>query len=411
MDECRLCGKQKELQNSHVIPNFVIKWMKKSGPTPFLRRAVEPDTRIQNYHEKLLCRDCEQIFSPYEGKFASNIFYPHVRSEKKEFEYGEWLYRFVLSVSWRLMESKLAVWQDSDHSKTDIVEQRLETWRQILLEEKPISEDPSNHHVCFLDELDLSVSDPEGPANFEIYIQRNIDGTSIYDDNEIHVFFKFPKILFFSTIDPIVPGGFTRTEIEADGGKIEQPQELGGKWGDFLYGRIEKMSDVGMSESEREKVENRIKRNPEKFLESDFLDAKVAEMRRQYAEHDLMNYLDVEECPVCYTNHRVVESLPDKPLTATYVEKLDDQLPYAKATFPPEDEVVDSIPTNITDNLIMSTESSTRILQYMMEEGWVVGEEIEHHGEIEPEEVGEQAWKHYNEEFQQWIVNKHGKEE
>lgn len=411
MNECRLCREQKELQNSHVIPNFIIKWMKKSGPTPFLRRAVEPDTRIQNYHEKLLCRECEQIFSPYEGKFASKVFYPHVRGEKEEFKYGEWLHRFVLSVSWRLMESKLAVWQDSDHSKIGVVKQRLEMWRQMLLEEKPLSEDPSNHHIFFLDELELAESDPDGPENFEIYMQRNIDGTSVYDDNEIHVFFKFPKVLFFSTIDPVNPGGFTRTEIDPDGGKIEQPQELGGKWGDFLYGRIEKMSDVDLSESEREKVEDRIKENPEKFLKSDFLDAQVAEMRRQYAEHDLTEYLDVEECPVCYTNHRVVESLPDKPLTKSYVEKLDDQLPYAEATFPPEDKVVDAIPANITDNLIISTEASTKILQYMMEYGWVVGEEIEHYGEAEPEEVGKQAWNHYNEEFQEWIISKHGKEE
>jgi len=278
-----------------------------------------------------------------------------------------------------------------------------------LLEEKPLSKDPSNHHIFFLDELDLAESDPDGPKNFEIYMQRNIDGTSVYDDDEIHVFFKFPKVLFFSTIDPVNPGGFTKTEIVSDGGKIEQPQELGGKWGDFLYGRIEKMSDVDMSESEREKVEDRIKENPEKFLKSDFLDAQVSEMRRQYAEHDLTDYLDVEECPVCYTNHRVVESLPDKPLTKSYVGKLDDQLPYAEATFPPEDKVVDAIPANITDNLIISTESSTKILQYMMEYGWVVGEEIEHYGEAEPEEVGKQAWKHYNEEFQEWIISKHGK--
>lgn len=411
MNRCRLCREEKNLQNSHIIPNFVIKWMKKSGPTPFLRRAVEPATRMQNYHEELLCRDCEQILSPFEGKFASKVFYPHVRGEKQKFEYDEWLYRFVLSVSWRMMESKLAVWQDSDHSKKQVVEERLETWRQILLEEKPLSEDPSNHHIFFLDVLDLAKSDSEAPENFELYMQRNIDGTSVYDDDEIHVYFKFPKILFFSTIDPVNPGGLEDTEIEANDDVIGPPQKLGEKWGTFLNGRVDKIAQVEMSESEREKVEKRIKENPEKFFESDFLDAQIAEMRRQYADHDLTEYLDVRECPVCYTNHRMVESLPDKPLTKSYVEKLDDQLLYVRGTFPPECEVVDEVPTHITDNLIISTESSTRIIQYHVDCGWVVGEVIEHPEDVEPEEVGQQAWEHYDAEFREWILEKFGKAE
>ncbi len=411
MEVCRLCREEKDLQDSHVIPSFVIKWMKKSGPTPFLRKAVEPNSRMQDYHEELLCSECEQILSEWETKFANYAFYPHIRDQKEEFEYDEWLYRFVLSVSWRLMESRLAVWQNSEHSKTQVVEKRLETWRQILLEEKPLSKDPSNHHIFFLDELDLAKSDPEGPENFEVYMQRNIDGTSVYDDDEIHVFFKFPKIVFFSTIDPVNPGDLIGTEINPDGGVIDQPQELGEKWGTFLYGRIEKMSDIQMSESEREKVEERIKENPEEFLESDFLDAKIAEMRRQYAEHDLTDYLDVDECPVCFTNHRVVDSLPDKPLTKSYVEKLDDQLPYVKGTFPPEGEVVDEVPTHITDNLIISTGSSTRIIQYLVDCGWVVGEEIDHPEDVEPNEVGQQAWQHYDAEFREWILEKFEKAE
>lgn len=410
MDECRLCLQQRELQNSHVIPSFVLRWMKKTGPTPFLRKAVEPDTRIQDYHEKLLCDDCEQIFSEYEGKFASYVFYPHVRGEKETFDHSEWLYRFVLSVSWRLMESKLAVWQGFDHPKKSVVEERLETWRQILLGEKPLSEDPSNHHIIFLNKLDLTESDPSAPENFEIYMQRDIDGTSVYSDDDFHVFFKFPKIVFFSTIDPVNPDGFTATQISSDGGTIKQHQELGDKWDRFLVGRVEKMGEVGMSEDERQKVEERIKENPEELLESDFLDAQISEMRRQFAEHNLVDYLDESECPVCHTNHRVVESLPEMPLTEAYVERLDERLPYVRGTFPPEDEVADYIPTSITDNLIISTENSTRILQFMIEHGWVVAEEIEDHGEMKPEEVGEQAWRHYNEEFRDWILMKHGKE-
>ena len=252
MGECRLCGETRELQNSHIIPRFVIRWMKKTGATPFLRKAVDPDTRIQDHHEKLLCEDCEQIFSDWEGKFTARVFYPHVRSQKDEFEYDEWLYKFVLSVSWRLLVSELAVWHENEHFKNEVVEERLETWEEILLGEKSVSEDSSQHHIFFAGELDLVSSDPEAPEGFELYMQRNLDGTSVYGEDHIHTYFKFPRILFFSTITPSDPGGFTGTRIE-EIGVIEQPQELGELWGSFLFGRAERFGQVSMSESEKER--------------------------------------------------------------------------------------------------------------------------------------------------------------
>jgi hypothetical protein len=312
---------------------------------------VDPNTRIQDYHEKMLCEECEQIFSDWEGKFASHVFYPHVRNRPNRFEYEEWLYRFVLSVSWRLLVSDMAAWHEFERSKINIIEERLEIWRQVLIDEKPLSEDPSSHHIFFVDELDLVTSNPEAPHNYEIYMQRNLDGTSVFGDNDIHAYFKFPKMLFFSTISPSNPDGFTGTEIEEEG-VIEPPQELGPKWGEFLYGRIEKASQVSMSDHERKKVEDRILEDPEQYLESDFLEAEVAEMRRQWAEHDLLDHLDEDECSVCSTNHRVVESLPKLPLTKAKVEHLDQDLPFARATFPREKEVIDEIPTNVTDVLV-----------------------------------------------------------
>ncbi len=408
MDECALCGETKDLRDSHIIPRFVIKWMKKTGATPFLRKAADPNSRFQDYHEELLCDDCEQIFSDFEREFAGNVFYPHVRGEKDEFEYGDWLYKFVLSISWRLLVSDLAAWQDYNQIKKESIIDIEELWRNILLGKTSISSDPSTHHILFLDELDLSKSDPKAPDNFEIYMQRAVDGTSVSSTSEVHVYFKFPKILFFSCILPPTSENLKNTEIREEG-TIRQPQEIGPKWGDFLFDRIDKYSDPSMSESEHEKVRERIKKNPEKFLESETLNAHIAEMRRKWAEHDLVEYLDMDTCPVCYTNHRVIESIPKLPLTPSCVESIDDKVPYAKATFPREGEVKESIPTNVTDTLIVSTEESTMILQFFMDYGWIVGEEINHHDGVEPEEVGKVAWEQYSEEFHEWMQEKHGK--
>lgn len=407
MNKCKLCGKSGELQNSHIIPRFVIRWLKKTGPTPFLRRVVDPNTRIQDYYEKLLCKDCEQIFSDWEGKFAAQVFYPHVRDQKKEFDYGAWLYKFILSVSWRLMVSEMAVWHEEDHHKNEAVKERLETWEEVLLGEKSISEDPSRHHIFFLEETDLVKSDPEAPEGFELYMQRNLDGTSVYGENQIHTYFKFPRIIFFSTITPSDPGGFSGTQVKQEG-VIGPPQELGEQWGSFLMQRAEKFGQVSMSGSEKEKVQDRILEDPERFFESDYFEAQLAEMQRQYAEHDLLDYLDVEECPVCFTNHRVINSLPKKPLTKSEVEKLDEEFPFARGTFPNPDDVVDDIPTNVTDVLVLSTEDSTSILQFYVDHGWIVGEEREHPDSIEPEEFGLAAWEKYSEDFHRQMKDRFG---
>jgi hypothetical protein len=96
-------------------------------------------------------------------------------------------------------------------------------------------------------------------------------------------------------------------------------------------------------------------------------------------------------------------------LTKSAVEKLDEQLPFVRGTFPNPDEVVDEIPTNITDVLVISTEDSTRILQFYVDHGWIVGEEREHPEEVEPEEFGRAAWEKYSEDFHRQMRQRFGR--
>jgi hypothetical protein len=45
---CALCGENKKLRMSHIIPNFVFKWMKETSATGFLRSAENPKKRLQD---------------------------------------------------------------------------------------------------------------------------------------------------------------------------------------------------------------------------------------------------------------------------------------------------------------------------------------------------------------------------
>lgn len=108
---CRLCDKEKELQNSHIIPEFVYKQLYdnkgrfhvlstlKQKPRPLEQKGIR---------EKLLCKDCEQQLSIYE-KYAREIL---MGGESFQFERHGKLIRlsdlnyhkfklFLLSILWR----------------------------------------------------------------------------------------------------------------------------------------------------------------------------------------------------------------------------------------------------------------------------------------------------------------------
>lgn len=110
MTLCRLCQQDRPLRDSHIIPRFVSKWLLDSTPTRGLRDLKTPNRRRQDVPTlPFLCAGCEQIFSPWEGKFAAGVFLPFHRNEAKACGYNEWGLKFASSVVWRVLtESALA---------------------------------------------------------------------------------------------------------------------------------------------------------------------------------------------------------------------------------------------------------------------------------------------------------------
>ena len=74
--KCFLCLENRKLSNSHIVPDFIFK---KLQGTDREFHALYTDGRAkQTFHrtfsQKLLCSDCENLFSCWEG-YASQIFY------------------------------------------------------------------------------------------------------------------------------------------------------------------------------------------------------------------------------------------------------------------------------------------------------------------------------------------------
>ena len=399
-EECRLCGEEADLQNSHVIPRFVIRWIKNTSATSLLRGAEDPDTRIQDYHEKMLCEDCEQSFSDYERMFATNIFYPYLNDETAEFEYDEYLKKFIISISWRLIVSKLTDLNNLKKHHREALEDAEEIWRDILNDDLSLRSDPYSHHVIFLDDVVADDAPEDIPDKWEFYINRSTDGTPVINAVTA-MYFKFPYILFFSCVQPPTTTELKDTQVE-DSGEIGPPQEIGAKWGTFIRHRAERVTEHDISDSEQEKITEHMLENPQQALESNSMETYGKQLKRQIVNHDPLDYLN-EECPVCYTEHQVVEFLPKRPLRQSEIERMDKKNKLVKAVYMRDELAVEGEPEDATPTFVLTTTDFTRIITLFNNVGWVVEREVENPEDADPKVIGKRAWEGTLEEYKNWV--------
>lgn len=108
---CKLCLQDRKLRNSHVIPEFFYKpgYDEKHRINVLSTIPTEKNQYAQKgIREKLLCDNCEQIFSPWE-KYVREVFYGGVEKriyhdrEKVILQYLDYtsFKLFQLSVLWR----------------------------------------------------------------------------------------------------------------------------------------------------------------------------------------------------------------------------------------------------------------------------------------------------------------------
>ena len=75
--KCKLCGKENsELQASHIIPEFIYKPVY-DGKHRYIDFTEDPRTGVhfvqKGVRENLLCHDCEELLSKYEGELRNFI--------------------------------------------------------------------------------------------------------------------------------------------------------------------------------------------------------------------------------------------------------------------------------------------------------------------------------------------------
>lgn len=398
--KCRLCGREADLLNSHIIPRFVIRWIKKTSATGFLRGAEDPDTRIQDYHEELLCENCEMVFSDFEREFASNIFYPHVNKDTATFKYEEWLQKFVMSVSWRLIVSELSEVDEMEPYHRDAIYDAEEIWRDILNGDLSLDADPFTHHIFFLDDVVPDETAEDLPDKWEFYINRGIDGTPV-TGNRTGIYFKFPQIICISCIQPPEDSELKDTKIEQTG-EIAPPQKMGPDWGTFLVNRAKKATSRDVSESEQEKIKERMFDDLERVAESESLNTHIKRKERELANHNPLDYLN-EDCPTCHIRHDLVEFLPLRPLKREEIERMDDKNEFAEGIYMEGELAIGGVSEDAAPTLVLSTVDWTKVISLYTDVGWVVESQIDHPEDGNPKEIGQRVAEEKGQMYTEWV--------
>ncbi|PHQ44027.1 hypothetical protein Z052_00915 [Halorubrum sp. C191] len=340
------------------------------------------------------------VFSDFEREFASNIFYPHINKYEATFEYEEWLQKFVMSVSWRLIVSELSEVDGMEPYHRSAFYDAEEIWREILTGNLSLSSDPFSHHIFFLNDVVPDETAEDLPDKWEFYINRGIDGTPILG-KQTAIYFKFPQIICISCIQPPEDPEIKDTKIEQTG-EIGPPQEIGPDWGTFLVNRAEKVTSRDVSESEQKKIKDRMLDDLERVAESESFETYIKKKERELANHNPLDYLN-EACPICHIRHDLVEFLPLRPLMREEIERMDDKNEFVEGIYMQGELAIDGVSEDAVPTFILSTADWTKIVSLYTDVGWVVENHIDHPEDTTPREIGQRATEEKKKMYTEWV--------
>lgn len=252
---CALCQKEPAIKNSHIVPKFVTDWLKETGGR--IRNASNPNRRIQDGLKiPLLCLQCENAFSLWEGSFKQQVFDPiHSAAPQlhSHIEYGKWLLKFSVSVCWRVLKSS-AIENDLDHL-TDIqrigANKALSIWEEFLSGQIP-NPGQFEQHLIVLDGNRLYYGPDISPYLYR-YMLRSVDAGVFCNDRWAVVYAKLGHIIICSRLQKEKCECWDRTKIHVNRGVLK-PNEfsLPDNLAALINIRANKGLDVSQQLSERQ---------------------------------------------------------------------------------------------------------------------------------------------------------------
>lgn len=180
--KCKLCGKNCDLCSSHIVPKYIIKYLKDTSPTGYLRKLNLINKRCQDgFKSFLFCKSCENNLSVLEQKF-SYIFKSFCKNNSLNLSYDDNLNKFAYSLSLRNI-----IYNKKDNSL--YLKDVCNYWKKLLLSNK--LDLIYSHNILFLDDKNLEI-------HFNRYILPNLLRMNFF--SEFPEFIDYFKKLFYSYI-------------------------------------------------------------------------------------------------------------------------------------------------------------------------------------------------------------------
>lgn len=220
---CALCGGQRKLEQSHVIPQFGYRWA---------AQAAGKGERSAGPTRPMLCGECEDLFSSYESEFARRVFHPLAIRSILNAKYTAWLRQFAASVCWRILEVRVAENQ-LRHFKgrwsSELVSCR-DTWRRYLTHQRP---DVGEHHLHLLTLNEIGGAPV--PSPFQPTVESEVHCT----DAAALVCARLGPVLLIGLIADPAPREWQGTRINAEGKLKPRDVVIPATYRDFILSRAD----------------------------------------------------------------------------------------------------------------------------------------------------------------------------
>ena len=245
-ESCRLCSQQRPIQQSHIVPKFVGKWVKETGITPYLRFGGDIERRFQDmFSMPLLCRQCETLLSGWESAFASRVFHPNAKGEYM-IHYGEWLIKFASSLSWRALHYRKELKPDPDEDmvwvhKLEVMERHLRSF--LLGKEKHVGE--YTHHIYPVGIVSAPPNQPSSPM-LNRYLSRATELDYLRNDDlsEVYLYIKLPMFMFIAIVESPYRKWMETARIKKRGLLHDKQQVLPIGFLHYIVGQADKMNGL-----------------------------------------------------------------------------------------------------------------------------------------------------------------------
>lgn len=255
---CPLCQKRTHVFESHIVPSFVGRYLKRTSVTGKLRMVGEPNRRIQDLtKEFLFCASCEELMAEEENHFAQTLFYPLHEQGQTIFSYDHHLGRYCAVQSFRVLVYQRHILDEVKNLKpyyAKVAEKATELLRAFLLSGGKKQNEFSNH-IFFFDVVDsLGAQLPKSPNRLNWYFLRAVDMDLVRGNRVLFVYTKMCRIAVMTFLVPKKPKSLEGTRVHTWGTlKILQGIRFPG-FGEFLFDRAEGLSSVDRNLSERQKT-------------------------------------------------------------------------------------------------------------------------------------------------------------